>query len=406
MFRRTKVRYFLFIFLIFVLSFVFYLRFKNSSKLSNSQVEKKTLSILQKCKITSRDTLASFDATCAYSEFGDLVDKNSIERIMGVLEETFSQTESGLEFGTTSCHAPAHIVGEIAYEKGMSFSDLLDSCSTRCGFGCLHGGFMGKVAEEGRGFLDNLQHSCDDLGDVTEEEVRSCWHVVGHGLGEYFGEDLEKAVDACLRLSDTEEKWHCISGVRMEFLLGASYNPERQAMDFTTENFISFCRRFPPEYQDDCFGEAAYYSYRITGEEELSIDICSQLPYSEYTSKLHCAYGGGSIMVSVNKNEPERVYEYCQRYINKDLVRECVIGAVGFFSSEWEYMENGARLCEISPIDVRNECFSYYGESVARWYGDERRKEVCKKLDSLDEKYCLSDPTNPRNYLNPPDSLN
>lgn len=382
-----------------------FLYIKNNTKLlGQKSLSQEVDSILDECKLPS-ENLISFDPACATERFEHLATRENLEEVMNILERKFSEQESGLTYGTTSCHAPGHLIGEVAYEKGISFNELLDICSTKCGFGCLHGGFVAKVSEKGGDFLENLQDSCESLQENPVEDVRSCWHVVGHSLAEYFPDDVSAASKKCLELSGQETRWHCVSGARMEYLIGVTYNPDRDPLEFTVDNFVSFCREFPVEYQDDCFGEAAYYSFRITGDEALSIDICNKIPIERYQTRIKCAFGGGSVFVSVNKDSPDKVYSYCQKFGEQTLVNECIIGAIDIFSSEWDYLKNGAELCRLGIESFQDECLSYYGERLEWWYDADFREKVCGELQEKENISCMSTPTNPRNYLQPPKEL-
>lgn len=371
--------------------------YKNNIESTSSQnLEERVVQILKDCKGKS-DTPNALDATCAYKRLEKLVEKDTVDPIIAVLEKTFSEQESSVEFGTTSCHNPAHIVGEIAYEKGMNFSDLLDVCSERCGFGCLHGGFIARFKESSQDFLTGYKDICSNLEEPTDRNIRSCWHIVGHGLNEFYRDDLEATNEKCMELPTEKARWHCFSGVRMEYLVGSPGNPSR--IEYSAQNLLNFCEQFPVEFQDECYAEAPFYALKVAGDVDTSIEICKGLNLDRIT-RMKCASGAGAEYVTIYKNDPDSVYNYCLRH--GEYFNDCVWGALQVFSSEWDYLRNGARLCEIVNTGFRDQCFSYFGEGLEWWYDKEFRENICGELSEPEKNQCLTDPIDKRDYLKAP----
>lgn len=378
--------------LLFLTTAAFYT--KNSKK--DVDLEKQTVSILQKCN-GKGNTPNSLDMGCVYEDLETLITRDTIDPILATLEKTFSNQKSSLEYGTTSCHNPAHIVGEIAYEKGISYTELLNTCSTRCGFGCLHGGFMARFKEGESEFLDSFKDVCYNLDDNSDKNVRSCLHIVGHGLNEFYREDIEATSEKCLEFETEKGRWHCFSGVRMEYLVGSPGNPPK--IEYSVDNLLAFCKRFPQEYQDECFAEAPFYALKIAGDVETSVKICDSLDLDEITRR-KCAAGAGTEIVTMKKDTPEEVYQYCKRH--GEFVNDCIWGATDLFSSEWDYLRNGAKLCNMIEGSFRRECYAYFGEGLERWYDKKFRKKICGELSQTEESYCLSEPKDSRDYLKAP----
>lgn len=381
---------------IFLLFFGFYI--SNSSILKKVDVRTKVLSILKGCK-KPVSTLNSIDQKCVYREFKKFVDKNNVSDVMGALMDIFSKEDNSRNLGTNNCHIPAHIAGEVAYQKGATLPELWDRCSNRCTFGCLHGGFQGIFKEKGGGILDNLADSCDVLVNPNDADLRSCWHIIGHGLAEYFGADMQAAINGCLSLPNEKQQSHCIMGVRMEFIV-ASVDNNSPMPPLKGFEYIDFCKKFPEKYIDDCYAEASYYQIRISEDINQMVDVCKLVPNIK-DSKIRCATGTGSVFFFTNKSTPEAVHNLCSRFGESYYSNECSLGAADLSASEWDHLITGALICKMTTPNFVGECLAYYGERVEYYNGLAKRKEICASLSSVDNKSCMGKPKSNRDYLTP-----
>jgi len=369
---------------------------KNLSKNNEKGLKIKTLEIIKKCKDETQ-TLNSLNSACMTQHFEKIVTKQNLGFIMDTLEEIFQNEENKIELGSPTCHAPGHVVGKIGREKGITLDEFWEICSLKCGYGCLHGGLIGNFKEEGGEFLSSYKNACDNIISYqSDEQLRSCWHVVGHGLGEIFGEDIETAVTKCLELPVEKYKRHCIDGVRMEYVTGVSYNPLRE--NISADTIISFCKRFPQDFQDNCYVEASYYTYRVSGNEDNAIAVCNKIPTSLNIKKL-CAFGGGYAFISVYINSPNEFNEHCKKF-GASLVKDCILGAVNFLTGR-EPLGKIKIICELNEGLYLSECLSFFGENLEMVSGKESRNLVCSELDNVNESACLKKPFHLMNYLEP-----
>ncbi|HET7098662.1 MAG TPA: hypothetical protein VFI61_00270 [Patescibacteria group bacterium] len=397
--KRKSAVLFKFVMLLIILGSCSIFFVANFQKWSQSPVRiyARVLSIIKGCKTDSK-TLNSLDQKCVIKKFQKFVDKKNLPDVLAALEDIFSKEDSSINLGTTSCHIPAHIAGEVAYQKGASFSELWDMCSRNCSFGCLHGGFQGMFKEKGEEVLKNLSSACSILDSPRDDDLRSCWHIVGHGVAEYFGGNTEAAIKECLTLPFEKQRRLCILGVRMETLIPSADNDVKTILK--SQEYLSFCNKFPEKYRDDCFAEAGYYELKISEDINQTIDICKKVPqYNEI--QIRCVTGAGSTFFFAHKSSPETVYAFCSKYGRKELVEECVIGAVDLAASEWDHLRSGVGLCNLVNFGFKGECLAYFGTSLEVYNGKEKRAEICNELNPVDKKSCFGSPKKVRKYAVP-----
>ncbi len=363
----------------------------------SDRVHGRVLSIIKGCKNSSK-TLNSLDQRCVFAKFQRFVDKENLPTVLATLEDVFSKTDSSTELGTTSCHIPAHIAGEVAYQRGATFTELWDICSRNCSFGCLHGGFQGMFKEKGEDLLKNLSGACSILDSPRDDDLRSCWHIVGHGVAEYFSGNVEASVKECLTLPVEKQRRLCILGVRMETIIPSADNEKQTSLK--DQEYLSFCDKFPEEYRDDCFSEAGYYELKISEDDNQTINICKSVPKNN-NIQIRCVTGAGSTYFFAHKSSPETIYSFCSKYSEKELVEECIIGAADLAASEWDHLRSGVALCNLIGAGFKSECLAYFGTQVETYNGRVKREEVCNELTGSDKKSCFSSPQKPRDYLLP-----
>ncbi len=372
--------------------------FNKNNSLDKSFLRSKVASVLKKCN-KGTNTLNSIDQRCVYKEFHKFVNKKNVSLVVASLMDIFSKEDNSRNLGTNNCHIPAHIAGEIAYQDGANLDELWQKCSNNCTFGCLHGGFQGMFKEKGPALLDNLETACKVLNNPDDADLRSCWHIIGHGLAEYFGSNLDAAVNKCLSLPNEKQQRHCIMGVRMEFIV-ASVDNTSPMPPLKGFEYLDFCKKFPSKFVEDCYAEAAYYQIRITDDVNQMVDVCKLVP-NIGDSIIRCVTGSGSVFFFTNKANAQVIHDFCARYENKKYENECAIGSADLSSSEWDHLQTGANICLLTTPDFVGECLAFYGGRVQFYNGLAKRKEICSELSAKDEKSCMGSPKMDREYLTP-----
>lgn len=383
--------------ILFLGAFAVYLKTKKPETVSSS-----VLSVIDKCR-KSTDTLNSLDPDCVFSRFQSIITKENLGEAVSAMESLYSSERDSKKLGVPSCHIPAHIAGEVAYQKGVTFNEVLNTCGQMCGFGCLHGAFQGMFKESGESFIGNLAGSCSLLENPTDDDIRACWHIVGHGVGEYFGRDLEGAISACTGLPEEKQRWHCISGLRMEHVTPSPWNHE-SVLTPTAEGYLDFCTRFPKEegFQDDCYAEGGFATLKIFANVEAATEICRKVPNDPIVKK-RCAGGAGTVFYFAHKDNPAVIYDFCKKYEEEGMVNDCILGAIEIVATEWSFKDTAPALCRLADRDFTRECFSFYGEKIERWNGSEKRQERCGEFANPEKSYCLDKPQDSRDYYLPPD---
>lgn len=384
---------------VFVVAIMCSLAFFYRDKINQNPdlVYARVVAILKACKTDSK-TLNALNQKCVYQKFSKFVNIQNLPIVMNTLQDSFSKVDNSTSLGTTSCHIPAHIAGEVSYQKGAFFSELWEACSRNCSFGCLHGGFQGMFKEKGEELLKNLSSACSLLESPRDDDLRSCWHIVGHGVAEYYSGDVTAAAKQCLTLPFEKQRRLCILGVRMETIIPSVDNGKK--IDLTGQGYLDFCNKFPVNYRDDCFAEAGYYELKISADINETIKICKSVP-TRNEIQTRCVTGAGSTYFFANKNSPEAVYDFCSKYTAIGLIQECVLGATDIAASEWDHLRSGVTLCNLVDTGFKRECLAYFGERVENYNGRAKREEVCNELSAIDAKSCFSKPLRVRKYTIP-----
>jgi len=356
---------------------------------------------LKKCT-ASTNTLNSLDPDCVFTNFEKTISVDNFGEAVNFMQELFSNVNDSKKLGITSCHIPAHIAGEVAYEKGATFNQVLEVCNLACSSGCLHGAFQAMFKESGKNLIEHLSESCSILKSPTDSDVRACWHIVGHGVGEYYGLDINSSIKACEALPFEKQRWHCMSGLRMEHVTPSPRNSETLPQT-TIDSYLDLCAKFPNNegYRDDCYSESAFAVNKLYTNSELAIEICNRIPNDPIVRK-RCAGGGGHIFFFAHKDDPLAIYEFCNKYKNKGMIRDCITGAIENTTIERRYETTGHKLCRLVEKDFTKECFSFMGETIERHANLERRETQCSKLLDEEKLYCLTKPQDLRTYYLPP----
>jgi hypothetical protein len=367
------------LFLLVALS-AYFLSNRSSIKNPDPNIQDKVGAGLTKC---SNDSQKILDYGCVRSEFELLVGKNSLSSIIASLEELFVKEKSEHAYGTMTCHGPSHVIGELAVQDGISFSEIMNQCSTKCDYGCLHGAFV-QMFKLDQDFLDNFPAVCDEYKTTSiPKEMNSCQHIVGHGLAEIFGNDVDKTLRHCERFSSDAGRRNCGRGAVMQVLLGS---PDMSAsVDIAEEGIIPFCNRIFTPYIHDCLDNAGFYAYNLF-DEHSAVETCNSIP-PEYQE--NCIYSYGSFVYFRYRQAPEKVLESCKKF-GKKFLDMCIKGALEINVGEKPYLLYGIKICHLVK-DTFPGCFAFYRQKLEWGWGKDYGKEICPSLPAEEQKYCLGE---------------
>ena len=306
----------------------------------------------------SDHSIKPLDFGCLRKDLLEIVSAQNLGRLMNALEEIFSGQKSSIVFGTRTCHGPSHLIGEIAIDKGIPLGGIFNECSRKCDYGCLHGAFAQKMKSY-EDLPERVASFCDEYSNSPiKKDIDACFHIVGHGLTEYFSKDIDSALSACEDIKDSTGKVECKRGAIMEYLMGSPDNPTE--VEFSPEELLSFCGSLSPVNQQECLGYLGFYSYSLF-DRETAINLCKKVPMK---FALGCAYSLGSVSYFFHRDRPDEIISLCGKLGEGE--NECIKGAIEVYVGEKYYKDKGLNLCELASDDFKNDCKAFWCEKV-KW---------------------------------------
>jgi len=312
-----------------------------------------------------------------------LVSERTLDPIMRQLEAIFSSPNISLQsHGALTCHPSGHVVGEIAAQKGIPFSRITQQCGSSCDYGCSHGGLVTTLRQDPL-FLENVKALCDKLTITgAGREISSCGHVVGHGLGELFANNVIKSLGYCDKLEDSSARHACGQGVMMEHLVGLPDRPKEG--DLSIDAVLIFCGSLPDHYKKECFDAVGTYAGRVTQNVDQAKHVCEHVPVASVPS---CTQSLGGVVYYQFRHDSAQMSEYCAS-MGQDLVLPCIRGAIDTNVGEKNRLDYGRALCEFMDGVSREACFTYFGMQVAMAWGSSVRSSICNTLSGEDALAC------------------
>jgi hypothetical protein len=112
----------------------------------------------------------------------------------------------------TGTHTAAHLFGDALY-KAMGVR-ALQICDSAFSYGCYHQVMADLLLQNGPQQLEAVSVICSEQANDSTE--LPCYHGVGHGLAEYYGENLTAALSGCSSFAkDVADS--CAAGVFMQY---------------------------------------------------------------------------------------------------------------------------------------------------------------------------------------------
>lgn len=201
-----------------------------------------------------------------------------------------------IEVEFPACHSEAHPFGRAIMQRTNNIAESVEICGYRCSSGCLHGVITQlfspneetdveqgdltaeRLFNEPLGVAGELCHSADMRGSVS---YLQCVHGLGHVLAYLSKDDLERSIMSCRKLSITDERNACATGVFMEYMQKVDHIVLLSAKTFFP------CDLFP-DFTKSCYREKGRYMVFAWGEDVW--DACRSLPPE---AGLHCIRGIG-----------------------------------------------------------------------------------------------------------------
>lgn len=245
-----------------------------------------------------------------------------------------------------TCHGIAHKMGHETFEtfgfqKAMSFQDGL------CGAGYVHG-----VIEARFGLLQ--EHDIlKKLPTICDNDNRSCYHGIGHGLMVTTHLDIQRSLAYCNLLPALGRR-NCYDGVWMHIFdleeSGAPHADQNTAITLdaaTVRARVSLCAHTQEPYKISCY----FYLPRIYAHEvEASFSdfrtLCDQ---TEANYQRTCTAGVGHAFMKYHIAEPEISLSKCNAFETDDFISACKEGGLLYYLFTTESTVPTANPCTIFP---------------------------------------------------------
>lgn len=220
-------------------------------------------------------------------------------------------------------HLAAHVFGRALYlQVGI---DGIATCDADFAFGCFHSFFGQALADKGPGVVEQLDAACTA---ALQNAASGCQHGIGHGIMEYFGIDIGKALDLCLRTKQEQPLYGCSSGVFMEYNVpividGASARTEPRSFDLKDK--YEPCLQVPARFQESCYYELPQLWSKYTSDFAELGKYCAAITTRAYQDS--CVKGIGNIVGPTTNYTVSSMVSLCSAMPGHSQVAACLATA-------------------------------------------------------------------------------
>ncbi len=252
-------------------------------------------------------------------------------------------------------HNVSHYFSGIVQEE--MGNGAIQFCDETLGFGmgCYHQVVSQGVLDGGVAAVEEFKILCSDRTGRSRE---SCFHGIGHGLAEFFGdtrEGLTKALVFCRRAG--EEGMHqCAGGALMQYshILFAGGIPVRTIDPL--HPYSPCTAGVPEEFLSDCYLFLPGWWLTLYQRDYKKVeDLCFGV-FPDY--RQFCYEGIGSEAPFANDFDPDRVLLLCTTLLREEASFSCRLGAMWAFRVFSDVPEKAALMCEGYEEEKKKLCLN------------------------------------------------
>jgi hypothetical protein len=309
----------------------------------------------------------------------------------------YQLADASKRFGNL-CHATAHHIAEIMFERVGSVTEAMAFCREGCAYGCQHAVLTAYLRSLPSGAQPDLGRLCPRDPQHTFSLSHShCTHGIGHGLAHYWN-DVRLALAVCEQFPLAWEQRFCTKGVFMEqsFKVASTESPSRNP-----DRYLDLCRAVEPRFRDDCY----YYliqlvSWAANGATLPMFSACESVAES---NRKACYLGIGRAIGGDHVDREDELIRVC-RAQGGEHAAYCMLGFAGVVAN-FVSTDRGFSFCAKISQDVRRPCVHDVGVAVhLRWDDEDTIATECRKAgDSIYVDTCMNaqldtgdQPTRPR----------
>ncbi len=302
------------------------------------------------------------------------------------------------------CHSLTHEIGGFAYEQFQKNGAIdVSKDFAMCSYGFYHG-FMERLAGEPDA-AEYAKQFCvlvdEKMKAITPDANLQCYHGIGHGFVNNhdpatWGSDeklIAPALALCERVSTTiSEISRCATGVFNG--IATFYNDGLYNLVVNPKDPLWICRIQKKEYQDACYISLNIALLQLTNGDLVAAARFLELITDDMMAThamINLAAPVGSKNIDTANHDAAIV---ACRSVSVRLRLPCIAGyAFGMLEHgvPGKEYEKPLAFCGSKGLvpSEREGCFSYIIGYLPQWYPKEKVSEICSRLPSSVQKYCL-----------------
>lgn len=255
------------------------------------------------------------------------------------------------------CHELIHTIGRTALENASSPAEAFAWGDSYCANGYYHGIMQELIRRRGQRnlsqeFLDSLCASLPGGKPMSPVDHVNCSHGIGHGIMYANDNEVFEALKTCDLLSNETEREPCWGGVFMENLL--TDFKEHRTKYLNSEDLMFPCTAVEDTYKGACYTYQSSYIFKVTKSFEKTFATCRKFP-KQYQDE--CFMGVGGNAATLNGTGVESTKNICtSAVLSEREQKSCVVGAIASIVFIRGSFEDGQLLCLALPENLQSFC--------------------------------------------------
>lgn len=328
----------------------------------------------------------------------------SFPETLQVLEQV-----KNLDNKTRDCHLIAHYIAASEVEKKpenwINIFNYVDQ--TTCINGFIHGVLEGRKRFDPDLILDEttIPQICDQIeqktsvriGKVREKADQACSHIIGHILLVQEYGNINNAIRICSRMPQSIRR-HCLNGVFMENITRDNLEEHGIAkkFDITEEASLKLeelCRQYQGEVGLNCWRDLAFvYTYLAKNDPDQVFQLCNRTSNESYAQA--CYINAVNLMVLSKDYSEQNFADTCRNYWkNPKVTQDCIITALSsMLGSSVDYINQATNFCNAQPQQYQGFCFVTIEQEITSRTSPAKRSSLCKDVPKQYLANCINSP--------------